>query len=301
LAVTIRTVLILVLALVSGACAALGVTLMVNQDQIAFGAETVPVVVAADNYPRGFIVTADMVKTREWPKDLLPPDAVTKVQDALQRAALHPLMKDEPLYHSRLAKKGTGTGMAVTIPIGKRAFTILTPNVAAGVAGFILPGNKVDVLLTITGFSGQDNTGGGTTITLLQNLEILAVDERRETPVNNKFDSKEMRSVTLLVTPDEAAKLDLSQNKGILHLALRHPLDADKASTRAVTMRDLPFEQEKPAVNMAKVMENVAKLMVPAVAKAQVPQPPAQINIRRIEGTTERMETRRRDSWELIR
>jgi Flp pilus assembly protein CpaB len=84
----------------------------------------------------------------------------------------------------------------------------------------------VDVLLTIGGGGGNDPTGGGSTTTLLQNVEILAyeivaVDQRVEVPADDKVDAKELRSVTLLVTPDQAARLDLEQNRGTLRLAPR--------------------------------------------------------------------------------
>ena len=88
-----------------------------------------------------------------------------------------------------------------------------------GVAGFILPGNRVDVLLSLGEISGTNETGGGSTITLLENIEILAVDQKMDAPSDNKVDTKDLRSVTLLVTPQQANRLDLGQNKGMLHLA----------------------------------------------------------------------------------
>jgi pilus assembly protein CpaB len=104
------------------------------------------------------------------------------------------------------------------IPRGMRAFTIrvLNPNAATGEASSVLPGNKVDVLLTDSG--GDLNHVNGAT-TLIQNVEILAVDQKIETPAENKVDLNEMGSVTLLVTPQQAKQLVLAQNKGLLHLA----------------------------------------------------------------------------------
>ena len=132
------------------------------------------------------------------------------------------------------------------IPSGMRAFTIRTPHVAAGVGGFILPGNRVDVLLTTSGSGPNDVTGGGATTTLLQNVEVLAVAQRLDAPEANKVDPKEVSSVTLLVTPDHAAKLDLGMNRGLLHLALRNPEDNEEAETRPATMSQLRLHQEPP-------------------------------------------------------
>ena len=130
------------------------------------------------NIPRGMLVTHDVIKTHEYPRDLIPTGAILKAEDAEGRSAFTALVVGEPLLESKLSPKGQ-RGLATLVSGGMRAFTITT-NVASGVAGFILPGNKVDVLLTISNGGNNDNTGGGSTTTLLQNVEILAVDQRVE-------------------------------------------------------------------------------------------------------------------------
>ena len=80
--------------------------------------------------------------------------------------------------------------------------------------------------------SGTNATGGGSTTTLLQNVEILAVDQKMDAPSDNKVDTKDLRSVTLLVTPQQANRLDLGQNKGMLHLALRNREDNEDFQTK---------------------------------------------------------------------
>lgn len=279
---TIRTVLILVLALMFGGAAAVGVTMFNNQELGAANVETVPVVVLATNCPRGIRLTADMLATRDWPKHLVPPGAFTKIEDVVGRATLTPVLRDEPLHQARLAKRGDGSGMAVLIPKGMRAFTILTRDLAVGVGGFILPGNKVDVLLTVTNLenSKRGNNHNSATATLLQNVEILAVDQHQDAPKDNKIDTKTLRSVTLLVTPDQASLLDLAQNKGLLHLSLRHPQDSLTENTRPVTMKDLPFEQDKePAPPIIPAVTPVAK------PKPSAPPPP--LTVRIIRGNSE--------------
>src|SRR5262249_8417595 len=180
--------------------------------------ETVPVVVAAADVPRFAALSAEMLTTREFPKDMAPPGSLSRVEDAVDRVCLGQLVRDEPVLNAKLAARGAGRGIAPGIADGMRAFTIQTPNVASGVAGFILPGNKVDVLLHVPGNGGNGPNGGGITTTLLQNVEILAVDQRVDAPADNKVDANLLRSVTLLVRPDQALKLDLGQNKGTLHL-----------------------------------------------------------------------------------
>jgi hypothetical protein len=92
----------------------------------------------------------------------------------------------------------------------------------------------------------SDETGGGSTITLLQNLEILAVDQLTVAPEENMVDTKELRSVTLLVTPAEAARLDLGQNKGTLRLTLRNPTDELTAFVTPVTLAGLHRDPSEP-------------------------------------------------------
>jgi pilus assembly protein CpaB len=241
--VSVRTVLIVILALVFGISAAVGVGMMRGPFAQA-ATETVPVVVAAADVARFSTVTASHLTTRNWPKELVPPGAVTSIEEATDRVALIPLVKGETIHESKLAGRGSGRGLAPGIEKGKRAFTIQTPNVASGVAGFILPGNKVDVLLTVSG-QGDEVTKNGVTITLLQNVEILAVDQRVEVPADNKVDARELRSVTLLVTPHEAGRLDLGQNKGTLHLSLRNPEDTQYVTTRKATLAEIGLQEEK--------------------------------------------------------
>ncbi len=289
---SVRSALVVGLALVFGGSAAVGIQTLRSQG-LALNGETVPIVVAASDIPRGATLSSDLLKVRTCPRDLVPEGALMRVEEVVDRVLFSPLVKDEAILEAKLAVKGAGRGIAALIPKGMRAFTIQTPNVATGVAGFILPGNKVDVLLTVSSVSANDETGGGSTTTLLQNVEILAVDQRVDAPAENKVDVKELRSVTLLVTPDQATKLDLGQNKGTLHLALRNPEDNQPAETRPATLADLRFHQEKPWDERAKgvleavgkVLEKQARKEMPVVKPAPEPAPSAQI--RTLRGTQE--------------
>lgn len=288
---SVRSMLVVALALVSGGSAAVGIHTLRNQGLANLDAETVSIVVATADIARGATLSSDHLKLRTCPKDLVPEGALTRLEDVLDRVLFSALVKEEPILEGKLAARGSGRGMAALIPKGMRAFTIQTPNVATGVAGFILPGNKVDVLLTVTSFGGNDPTGGGSTTTLLQNVEILAVDQRVDAPAENKVDVKELRSVTLLVTPNQATKLDLGQNKGTLHLSLRHPEDNLPAETRPATLTDLRFHQEKPWDERAKgVLEGVGNLLEQQARRRPAPAPPppvASAQIRTLRGTSE--------------
>lgn len=269
----LRTVLIVVFAVVFGLAAAVGVYLVERPPQPEGPViEMVPVLVAKMNVPRGHSLTADLIAQKKWPKDVVPEGALSEVQSAVDRTAIVPIASGEPLLDGKLAPRGAGRGLAAIIPPGMRAYTIQTPNIATGVAGFILPGNKVDVLLTVTNASFDDPTGGGSTVTLLQNVEILAVDQRITAPEENKMDPKELRSITLMVTPAGAAKLDLGQNKGTLHLALRNPEDQETGEVEPATLAGLRIggAEEGGGPHVVKKPEPVVEAPLPP------PPPPKQ-------------------------
>lgn len=245
----IRTVLVVVLALICGASAMVGVSQLTSQHEDAPIVETEAVVIMSKNMPRGSVLSPEVVTVAQWPKGSAPQGALQTVEETDGRSVLVPLVAGEPVLQAKLASKDAGRGLAAMIPRGMRAFTINTSHVAAGVGGFILPGNHVDVLLTTTSSGSQDPTGGGATTTLLQNVQILAVAQRLDAPDTNKMDPKDLKSITVLVTPDQAAKLDLGMNKGILHLSLRNPEDDREADTRPATMAQLRFHQDKPNID----------------------------------------------------
>ena len=241
---TSRTLILVVLALICGASAVVGVNQLTQGKEVSTVA-TVPVVIAAKDMPRGSVLSAQVLTVSQWPAGAVPAGALTNVEEANGRAVFVPLVKGEPLLEAKLASKDAGRGLAAMIPKGMRAFTIRTSHVSAGVGGFIMPGNKVDILLTTNGSGPNDTTGGGATTTLLQNIEILAIAQLLDAPDTNAMNPKDMNNVTLLVTPDQAAKLDLGMNKGMLHLTLRNPEDDLEADTRPATMAQLRFHQEQ--------------------------------------------------------
>lgn len=274
---SLRTVLILALALVSGVSAAAGINALRHPLPVPPSSETVSLVVAAVDIQRFTTITADMLTTHLYPKNLAPAGALSSVEDVVDRIAYAALLKDEPIVDAKLAPKGHGRGMAAGIPDGMQAYTIPTPTVSSGVAGFILPGNKVDVLLTMSSTGGkEDPTGGGSTTPLVQSVEILAVDQRVDAPAENKVNPQELRSVTLLVTPREAALLALGQNKGILHLSLRNPQDQKPTTNGVVTMEDIRSLQGRttePPPNKPAAVEP--------------PPPPPHMQIRTVRGNQE--------------
>lgn len=239
----IQTMIILGVAIVLGGAAVWLIAPFLSVRGEPVEREDVPVVTAAVDISRGATLQAEMLRIDAIPRRWANPKSIAKTDDVVGRVATMPILAGEPVLSSKIAARGAGIGLAAIVPTGMRAFTIQTPNIATGVAGFILPGNKVDVLLTVKEMGGGVNAHGGTII-LLQNLEILAVDQRvgADPTAAEKVGAspKELRSVTLMVTPEQAAKLDLGQNLGTLHLALRNPEDtAEVRSLRLATIAEL--------------------------------------------------------------
>jgi len=233
-----KTLLVGAFAVVFGVVSAVGAFMSQRKSQGVN--ETVSLVTASVELPRGTLLTADHLVLTEFPKSSVPQTAITEIAKAIGRTVKDPLAKGELLLDNRLTELGAGRGLPPLIPKGMRAVSIQTPNISSGVTGFVMPNNKVDVLLTMHGQGGmRDPTGGGRTITLLQNVTVLAVDQKIEAPTEQKMDLKEMKSVTLLVTPQQAEQLDLGQNKGILRLTLRNPMDDEVAPVDEVTLANL--------------------------------------------------------------
>jgi pilus assembly protein CpaB len=227
--------------------------------------------VATADVARGDVLGSEQLAIKQWPKDHVPDGVLTSMDDAIDRTATVKLFVGEPILLRKLAPKDAGRGMAAIIPTGMRAFTIATSHVSAG-GGFALPGNHVDVLLTTTS-NQNDGTGGAATTTLLQHVQILAVAQVVDAPDTNLMDPKATRDVTLLVTPNQAAKLDLGMNKGLLHLSLRNATDSTEADTRPATLADLRFTQEAATVSgelLTSTRSNIAENSDPVVAAESV-------------------------------
>lgn len=298
-----RSIVVLLLAGVSGLCAAVA---LLNAG--AFSSSGRPqmgkVVVAAVEIHRGELITEKMLRLVDWPKAKMPAQSFGKLEDVVGRIAVMGILADDLVFPGKVAKGKDGRGLAPLIPEGLRAFTVLTPTDASLVAGFIVPDHRVDVVLTVT--ASDETSGGGTATVLLQNVRVLAVGQHLEAPRDNKMAPKEMKSVTLAVTPEEAAKLSLAQTRGTLHLSLRSDTDDATAPVSNVTLRELRFQQgaaapssEADAGAAAAVAASVtppspaatppaatppAEATAPA-AKPAPPPPPRYYQIRVLRGT----------------
>ena len=219
------------LALISGLFASYGVFSYLKNEQEQMKTRqnvTRPVVVAAYPIALGTPLKIENLQVKQWPEDLVPDSSFQNVNEIIGRVMKTDVIAGEPILSTKLAPTGSGGGVPGLIPSGMRAFTVAV-TVVSGVGGFILPGTRVDVLATV---SPNGMKAGTTTKTILQNVEVLAVDQTYNK--NNDTDPVVVKSVTLVVSPDEAEKLALASNEGKLQLVLRNGTDLEMRNTDGV-------------------------------------------------------------------
>jgi len=237
-----KSMLLMVVALGLGLLATLGVSsyLKGQSADAAVGANEIQLVVADRDLPAATTLQKDMLKVVAWPRKLLPDGATEKLDELVGRTIRQPMLKGEPIVEGKLALKGSQSGMVAMIPKGMRAIAVKV-NVHTGVAGFLLPGSHVDVLMTIHNRRG---TTGAITKTILRNVQVLAVDQNMQMPDE---ETKIGSSVTLLVTPSQAEAVSLAVNQGKIHLALRSNVDPDAPETDGATLAGLISGGVEPA------------------------------------------------------
>lgn len=189
-------------------------------------------VVAAVPLAPGSSIEASAVKISRVPANLFPKGAYSKAEEVVGRPVVSSIQPDEPIVDSRLAARGSGFGVAPLIPSGMRAESVRVNDVA-GVAGFVLPGMRVDVLVTGKP-PGADDTY---TATVLQNVTVLSAGQTVE--ADGKSQSMSVPVVTLLVDPAQAESLTLAASEGHIQLALRNSGDQKLAETHGRQLRDL--------------------------------------------------------------
>jgi pilus assembly protein CpaB len=193
-------------------------------------------VVAARPIPVGTIVTKDHVKLVPWPARNPVPGSFTKIEDVLNRGAIVEVNENEPLTESRLAPLGSGGGLPPTITEGMRAISVRTNDVV-GVAGFVIPGTRVDVVVIL---GKNEVTGEPISRAVVSNVQVLTAGTRFDQE-QAKAEGKPIPStvVTLLVTPEDAERISLAANQGQITLTLRNPLDVAPTATSGVRMANL--------------------------------------------------------------
>lgn len=236
--------ILLIAFVIAGGCSWLVYRLVGVRVAASKPTATTQLVAAGKDIPLGAVITkADLttITIEGGP----PKGAVLKVDDAVGRGVISEIYQGEPILESRLAGVGSGGGLAPTIPEGMRACAVRVDEVV-GVAGFVIPGMRVDVLVSGTP-PGQNNGNQGVeTQTLLQNIEVLSAG----TDITKDAEGKpqQVQVVNLLVTPEQAETLSLASNSLKIQLVLRNPLDTQITKVPPTAMINL-FSSTAPAPN----------------------------------------------------
>lgn len=214
-----------------------------NGPEVAAPQQEVDVVVAARPLGVGVMIKPPDIKLAKFPSNAVPRGAFTKVEEVLDRPVVSNVLLDEPILDGRLAAKGSGLGLAPTIPVGMRAVTVRVNDVA-GVAGFVLPGMHVDVLVTGTPPNAE---GVGTmTNTVLQNMMVLSAG--KDLQADAQGNAMPTPTVTLMATPAEAETLTLANSAGQIQLVLRNSSDQAVADTAGSFVQELYGGRKRPKV-----------------------------------------------------
>lgn len=268
-----RTLIVVLVALVAAAAASFGVYRAISR----IPAREVEVatqfaVVAAKALPTGSRIDADSVKVVAWPARTPLPGGFSSIDQVVQRGLVASVVENEPLTESKLAPKEAGAGLPPTIPPGMRALSVKVNDVV-GVAGFIVPGCRVDVMVILRSQKDEGGTRKEEALArvVASNVEVLASGTRYDQE-NAKKDGKAIPStvVTLMVSPNDAERIALAQAEGQVMLSLRNPLDTDPTATSGV--RTAALLGSPTAV--PSEAPRVVKARVPAPVAVAPPEPP---------------------------
>lgn len=222
-----RPWLMLAIALASGGLAALLALRYLRNQAAPLAAQPVKsrLVVAARPLPVGTLVSERDVKTIDWSGGAIPLGYVGSVEQVVGRGLVSTVQENEPLLEAKLASKGAGGGLPIIITEGMRALTMRV-NEVSGVAGFVTPNTRVDVLLTM---ENQNTSGEPATRIIMQDVRALAAGQSLQPDKDGT--PQPVPVVTFLLTPEQAETLALASQQGSIQLALRNQLDTMEVKT----------------------------------------------------------------------
>lgn len=214
------------------------------------------IVVAVERLQVGTLLEAHHLKQAPWPKGVEIEGSFANVEEVIGRGVVMPVLPNEPVLESKLAPREAGAGLTSAIPEGMRAVAVKVNDVI-GVAGFVLPGTRVDVIVTGTP-EGQKERQVSKVI--LENVQVLAAGQNVEQDARGEPQSVQV--ITLLVNPQDSQKLTLASRNGDIRLALRNPLDFDQTDPEPFQSASLysdPSSQAAPPEIQKVVKRRVVK------------------------------------------
>ena len=228
-----RAIVFWSLALIAGASSA-GLLKWYLDKKQALAPALSQIAVAAVDLPLATTLKAEHLQLVAWPKHARPPGTFHDAKDLVGRVLISRVVKSEPILSSKLAAKEAGAGLAALIPTSMRAAAVRVDDVV-GVAGFIHPEDRVDVLVTLRTQGAEPESK-----VILQNVKVLAVGKQLDAGDKaTKAKAVPVTVATLLVTPEQSERLALASTQGKLLLTLRSQTDSEEVVTEGVAPRDL--------------------------------------------------------------
>lgn len=275
-----RTLVVMLVAVVTAGIAAYGVYQAIQRMPVReVEIPGVSVVVAAGYIPVGTRLTRDHLRVASWPARNPVPGAFTDPEQVINRGVVATLTENEPITTSKVAGPEAGAGLPPVIPPGMRAMSVRV-NEVVGVAGFVLPGTRVDVIVTVK----DDGDGAGRTEpmsrTVLSNLQVLTAGTRYDQQQSKDGQAVRSTVVTLAVLPEDGERIALAAAEGEISLALRNPEDADPTKTNGIRFASL-MRGTGPETVVIPATRRVVAVRPPAPA---TPPPPSVYRVETIRG-----------------
>jgi len=224
-------------------------------------------VVAAHPLTLGTRVAAADVKVVPWPKDSAVPGGFTAVEEVVDRGVIAPVAENEPLSGNNVASKEAGAGLPPTIPPGMRAISVKV-NEVIGVAGFVVPGTRVDVMAILR----ESNKSLARVV--VSNVQVLAAGTRYDQEVAREGKALPGTSVvTLMVSPADAELIGLAATEGQLMLTLRNPLDTTVTPSSGTYAARLAGDEPPPKAASSGASARRAAPPPPTPTPAPPPPP----------------------------
>lgn len=224
-------------------------------------------VVAARELAMGDLITKDDVKLVAWPQSSPVTGGFTSIEQVVNRGLVDGVVANEPLTEGKLAPLEAGGGLPPTITEGMRALSVKV-NEVIGVAGYVVPGTRVDVMVTLANKVGMNQS---ITRVVVSDIEVLTAGTRMDAAKARDGQPIPASVVTLLVTPEDAEKIALAANEGSIMLTLRNPMDRAPTKTSGATTHALLGAPAPPPVVKAGP---TGRRVVPRPAAAPVPVAP---------------------------
>ena len=225
-------------------------------------------VVAARPLPLGTKVSQGDVKVVAWPAENPIPGGFTSVEQVVNRGLLVAVQQNEPLTDKNLAVPGAGAGLPPTITPGMRAISVRV-NEVVGVAGFVLPGNRVDVMVILP--QGTDSIAR----VVVSNVQVLTAGTRYDQEDGKQGNAIPSSVVTLLASPEDAERIVLAASQGQIQLTLRNPLDVAPTASPGIRTSSLAgAPQQRPVVESKPVAPRSRPLVVVEASTMPPPPPP---------------------------